>query len=72
MRLIYRHEHQGIWFSHNGHRAYEKGERPLCLLVHEWCDWEETAKHHIARRRGTEYTRELVMFYRNPKSRRGE
>lgn len=70
MRLIYRHKHQGVWFSHNGHRAYENGERPDCCLPTEWHDWELTARHHIARKRGNDYTRELVQFYRNPKSTR--
>lgn len=70
MRLIYKHEHEGIWFSNNGHTAYMRGERPARLLP-EGHGWEPTIQHHIARKRtfprgDVQYTRELVMFYRRP------
>jgi hypothetical protein len=66
MRLLptYR-EHEGVWMSANGHRAYLRGERPGCLIP-DRAGWVETCTHHIARLRpGVQrtYTRELVMFY---------
>jgi hypothetical protein len=66
MRLIYKDKHEGKWFSHNGHLAYLAGERPDCLLP-PGHGWEPTTMHHIARLKGKDdYSRELVMFYRNP------
>ena len=65
MRLIYKEKHEGVWFSHNGHRAYENGERPRCLIEKTIGGWEPTVAHHIARRNGNStWTRELVMFYK--------
>jgi hypothetical protein len=63
MRLIYKFEADGVWFSKNGESAYKRGEKPEFL----WPDnatLEETCVHHIARKRGRDYSRELVMFYR--------
>jgi hypothetical protein len=68
MRLIYKHQHEGIWYSHNGHEAYLKGERPLIL----WDKKEHivfTHQHHIARKLTTGYTREFVMFYKKATTR---
>ena len=67
MRLLYEHCHEGVWFSRNGNRAYLKGERPRFMFPDD-ANVEPTVKHHIARkisdRQG--YSREYVMFYRDP------
>ena len=64
MRLIYKHEHEGVWFSKNWHKAYIRGERPACLLG-EGKTVEATVPHHIARQRARgDYSREYVVFYR--------
>lgn len=71
MRLLYKHEHHGVWFSENGHKAYLRGEKPRFMWP-ENVELIPTCEHHIARqhpgaaRMAPEkaYTRELVMFYR--------
>lgn len=64
MRLLYKHEHEGVWFSANGHRAYMRGEKPGFM----WGTGKKlvpTVVHHIAREYGNgKFTRELKMFYR--------
>lgn len=62
MRLLYKHCHEGIWFSQNGHAAYMRGEKPNFMWP-EVFDFEATTEHHIARDYDKgKYTRELVMF----------
>lgn len=67
MRLLPAYtQHDGIWMSKNGHRAFLRGERPGCLIADK-AGWVETCPHHIARLKPgirRDYTRELVMFYR--------
>ena len=64
MKPLYKHEHEGLWFSRNGHRAYMLGEKPKSL----WLDGtpiEPTVAHHIEIRDGRfQCRRKLVMFYR--------
>lgn len=70
MRLLYIHQHENVWMSENGHRAYLRGERPCCLLADK-TGWSSTCTHHIARLKPgivRDYTRELVMFYRHEKT----
>ena len=67
MKLLYIHQHEGFWFSKNGHKAYLRGERPG-FMFEPGDRLEPTINHHIARLRGgSDYTRELVMFYRRIK-----
>ena len=74
MKLLYKFEAEGVWFSRNGAKAYRRGEKPRFL----WPDnikLTPTVAHHIARRKKLDdrapggrfenYTRELVMFYRH-------
>ena len=61
MRLIYKHQHEGIWFSHRGHAAYERGEKPEFMWP-EGSEIEQTEIHHIAK--APQYKRKLVMFFR--------
>jgi hypothetical protein len=65
MRLIYKDEHEGVWFSKNGHLAYMRGEKPG-FLYHGEKNLQPVCVHHIARPwpNGRGYSRELVMFYR--------
>jgi len=64
MRLIYKFRAEGVWFSKRGGKAYLRGEKPKFLWSND-VDLEETGKHHIATRRGhNQYSRPLVMFYR--------
>jgi hypothetical protein len=64
MRLIFKHEHEGVFFSHNGHRAFLRGEKPGFMFQKE-NKLVPVCVHHIARPYGeNKYTRELVMFYR--------
>lgn len=58
VRLLYKHKHDGIWFSKNGHAAYERGERPE-MLIESKDDWVFVCNHHIARPI-------LVPFFRKP------
>jgi hypothetical protein len=67
MRLIYKHQHEGVWFSRNGQRAYLRGEKPAQLWRVPVDQLEATAKHHITRTYANGVPsgqRELVMFYR--------
>lgn len=68
MKLRLKHQHEGVWFSDNGHRAYLRGERPACLLEPGGeRAWQPTLPHHIQRLRRTvrkdNYSWELVLFY---------
>jgi hypothetical protein len=67
-RLIYKHQHEGVWFSHAGHTAYERGERPRFMWP-EGTKLVATIAHHIARQLPGSYyggyTRESVMFFRD-------
>lgn len=63
MRLLFQHEHEGLWFSKNGHAAYERGERPIELCP-KGAGLISSERHHIARKIGDTYTRELVQFYK--------
>lgn len=73
MKNILRYEHEGIWMSEIGHRAYLRGERPRCLIKPEEQGlWEPTVEHHIGLKiGGSRYDRRyfrriLRMFYRKP------
>ncbi len=70
MRLLYDFQAEGVFFSHNGAKAYRRGEKPKFM-------WPEdailtpTVAHHIARKHthgrspgGYDYSRELLMFYK--------
>ena len=61
MRQLYTFNVDGVWFSHNGQLAYQRGERPLFMWP-PGTSVEPTAKHHITR--DARNTRELLMFYR--------
>jgi len=67
VRLIYKHKHEDVWFSHNGDRAYLRGEKPIFMWP-EGVQLEPTALHHISRNVVSHdphgFTRSLVMFYR--------
>jgi hypothetical protein len=63
MKVVYKHVHEGIYFSHNGHAAYLKGEKPFFMWPKD-AQIEATCQHHIGHWRGQTHTRELVMFYR--------
>ncbi len=66
MRLIYKHKHEGLFFSHRGHKAYLRGEKPKELWPAD-AKLKETEVHHIGRSTGSwygGYTRELIMFYK--------
>jgi len=70
MRNLYKHFHEGVWFSENGHKAWMRGERPKCMDFGPdqiWEHYEPTCAHHIARPICSTFTRELVMFYREKK-----
>ena len=62
MRLKLKHEHDGVYFSHNGHAAYLNGEKPAFMWP-SGCDIVPTVRHHIQRKRPFGYSYELVMFY---------
>lgn len=63
MRLLYKFQARGVYFSKNGAKAFQRGEMPSVLIA-EADRGRATGNHHIARRRGDgSYTRELVMFY---------
>ena len=63
MRLVYKYQHEGVWFSKNGHRAYLRGERPGFM----WGTGkrlEPVCVHHIAQECSPgKFTRQLKMFY---------
>jgi len=64
MKLLYKFQAEGIWFSKNGTLAYKRGEKPQSLWP-EAASLVPTDTHHIARNRGCgNYSRELVMFYK--------
>lgn len=64
MKPLYKHEHEGLWFSRNGHRAYMLGEKPKSLWP-TGTPIEPTVAHHIEIRDGRfQCRRKLVMFYR--------
>ncbi len=63
MRNLYKFNVGDVWFSKNGTKAYQLGERPKFM----WPDNSDliaTDTHHIARPFGVGFTRELVMFYK--------
>lgn len=64
MKQLYKHEHEGLRFSHNGHAAYLRGEKPRWMWKDE--EVEETVAHHIewGTDRERNVRRALVMFYR--------
>lgn len=65
MRLLYTFRHEGVWFSRNGEKAYQRGEKPRFLWPAD-ADLTPTVPHHIARQGSERYrfSRELVMFYK--------
>ncbi len=64
MRQLYKdRQREGIGFSHNGLKAYERGERPACLC-REGDKLVPTAVHHIETGKAPFIKRPLVMFYR--------
>jgi len=67
MSVLYIHEHEGVWFSKNGHRAYLAGEKPRFMWPAE-AKLERTADHHIQREvhntGGKRGKIRLVTFYR--------
>ena len=61
---------EGIGFSHNGKRAYLRGEKPMFMWPPEMQSMlhlEATDCHHIERRVGSTWKRSLVMFFREIK-----
>lgn len=64
MKPLYKHEHDGVWFSRNGHRAYLLGEKPKQMWPPD-AILEPTVAHHVEiRSGGFSVRRKLVMFYR--------
>jgi hypothetical protein len=64
MKPLYHHEHEGLFFSKNGHLAYLRGEKPAHLLPYV-ATLEPTTYHHIEIPHGPRCRlRRLVMFYR--------
>lgn len=64
MKLLYKFQAEGVWFSKNGTAAYRRGEKPRFLWP-DGASLKMTEPHHIAREIGAgRYTRELVQFYR--------
>ena len=63
MRLKLKHEHDGIFFSHNGHAAFLNGEKPIFMWP-AGSDVIPTCSHHIQRKYAYGYTYGLVMFYK--------
>lgn len=67
MRLLFTHIHEGVWFSKGGHSAYLRGEKPARLWPIRTIT-KATVPHHIAVKRSNgDYSRELVMFYKELK-----
>lgn len=64
-KKLYKHRHEGIGFSKNGHAAYLRGEKPGCL----WPESEnqnlvQTEAHHIEIGEPPWLVRPCVMFWR--------
>lgn len=64
MKLLYKNQSEGTWFSKHGWEAFNRGEKPAWMWPVR-SDVEPTYPHHVARlRERNNYGRWLVMFYR--------
>lgn len=60
--FVLKHEHDGLWFSHAGHKAYMDGERPEVLIADPW-NWKWSSAHHVATIVNGKQHRKLMAFY---------